>query len=655
MTVKVTKPNQRAAVEGVLDYARGTRPPVVDPKTGAVVRYPAVNGLVLLGGVGTGKTHITAVALRALAHAETLVVVPPCGGVVLNQWVDEFRDVGLEAVFVYHGGRRAERLATFRAENSDKCRFVVTTAHTLHSDVAAVLQASSSGGEQKKRRAATFTREQWSNARATAASNFGSFQCLVVDELQEFRNGSPPHDATKEVDESKSLYPTLDRFAQHARPALVIGLSATPIVNSSGDLYSFTRWFRQGASFKQNIIDRARRGSPAEKAAFKRESAELRLKHFVKVGAPPCPATDYGAIAHGYSTDESAVLSTEYGRLATLAERFHRALKDWLQNRNNPVAVTKKDRYKLLFFSQLTKCKRITIAPLIFNRETERADPAANPARDAHGEIIRYEDEAGNEVVLGKPLPFPCQRVKAEVSLASVSKFRAIVEHLRGVTDERVMIVSEFSDPLEMLKLYLQEAFPGREVYMFHGGVARRDRELAAFKEGADDAILLATRGACGMAVNVECTTRVDTADGPRRKAVAQLQLDIPMSMSAQEQCEGRVKRCLAQGWPDDDDRVRAYDVKKVQACKSLHPFPTLDDWLLKVVNAKSTKAGDLLADREGGDANAGEGDEGSLAGVLVELISTLGSYRPAAKRSKGAKKRAAPVEGGDGKKLRSA
>jgi len=658
---KTSKPNQLAAIEGVIDYARGTRPPSTNHITGKVVHFPAVKGLVLLGGVGTGKTHIAAVALRELAYTETLVVVPSCGGVVIQQWVDELKDAGIEAVAVYHGDRRAERLVQFRLDHPDTCRFVVTTAHTLHADVAAVLQATVAPksvlaslvdvGQKKKKRAASFTKEQWSDARSTAAIAFGAFQCVVVDELQEFRNGSPPHDAKKEVDDTKSLYPTLDRFVTNSRPSFVIGLSATPVVNSSGDLYSFTRWFRSGEQFKTSIIEKSRRGGPEERGAFMREAKELRLRHFVKVQAPPCPPTVYGVVDHGYTADETKILSAAYGKLLVVAESFYRALMDWLGNKNNPLLNSKKDRFKVLFFAQVTLCKRITIAPLVFNRAIERADPNTNPARDAHGAIICYQGEDGEDVVLGKPLPFPCERVKAEVPLESISKFAALVKELRELTNERAMVVSEYADPLNMLKMYIEEAFPSRKVYMFHGGVYRRDRELAEFKESADDSILLATRGACGMAVNVECTTLVDAPSGPLRMAVRMYKIDNEASPALRDQCEGRVKRCLAQGWPSDANRVQEYCVKAVRASKESFALPTLEDWLDKVIASKQFKASDLLADPEGGDANAGGEDMNSLAGAISELISTLETYRPPLKEKskKAAQKRVAPAGDGGG------
>lgn len=659
---KQSKPNQVAAIESLLDFARGTRPPSVDAKTGELVQYPAVKGLVLFGGVGTGKTHIAAVALRELKHAETLIVVPSCGGVVIEQWVEELDDAGVKAVFVYHGERRAERLAQFRADHADAHRCVVTTAHTLHADVSALLQASVApkslmalvlgGGKKKARaRAASFTKEQWSDARWKAARNFGGFQCLVVDELQEFRNGSPPHDARKEVDETKSLYPTLDRFVAHARPSFVVGLSATPVVNSSGDIYSFTRWFRQGEDYKRRIMEKSRRGGPDDRRDFLREAKELRVKHFVKVQAPPCPPTVYDTVEHGYGPEEAKVLFKEYGKLRVLASSFYRALTDWLKNRNDPAATAKKDRLKVLFFAQVTFCKRLTIAPLVFNRPIERADPEVDPSRDAHGAIIRYEGDDGDDVILGKPLPFPCERVKAEVPLASISKFQALVDELRSVTSERVMIVSEYSDPLDMLKMYIEGALPTRKIYMFHGGVYRRDRELANFKESANDSILLATRGACGMAVNVECTTLVDAPDGPLRMAVKMYKIDSEASPALRDQCEGRVKRCLAQGWPSDADRVREYYVKTVRASKEKYELPTLEDWLEKVMKAKGSKAGDLLIDPEGGDANAGSGDSDALGNTLLELVDTFKPYCPApkAKSKNVSKKRVAPAEGGEG------
>ena len=164
----------------------------------------------------------------------------------------------------------------------------------------------------------------------------------------------------------------------------------------------------------------------------------------------------------------------------------------------------------------------------------------------------------------------------------------------------------------------------------FHGGVSSRDKQLANFKEGPDDGILLATRaGRAGMAVNVESTTLVNG----RRHAVVQYQHDLPMAQSLQDQTEGRIKRPIAQGYPDDADRVQEWVVVKVMAESTA---PTLESWLgVSVMQIKNARCAlDRSRGRgQGGSASACEDEEG-VEGPLKRL-ELLTPYAETKKRER--------------------
>ena len=266
--------------------------------------------------------------------------------------------------------------------------------------------------------------------------------------------------------------------------------------------------------------------------------------------------------------------------------------------------------------------------------------PVADPAYDNHGNIRYVKGPDGEETPFGRLLPFDVAGSFAKVPLERISKFRAIIADLAVNTDKRAMVVSEFVDAIELLGHYLTQFFPNRPLYKFHGKTPRRNRQLAAFKAGAPDAILLASRGACGQAINIEATTT--DAEG-KKHPVLQYQLDLPMAQAAQSQAEGRIKRPLAQGWPDDPDKVTTWVVKKVLA---ENDNPTLEDWCGEVMAIKNARCTEMFADRdeqavEAKDDLSDEVEEGvmgplkKLTDLFCRLCACRSAQAPGAARSR--------------------
>ena len=647
--VKELRENQLAAVSGIVQYFRGTRPPIALPK-GGTYTYPKQRTVIAYGGTGCGKTCISKTAAVELGEKKVLVIVPPCGGVVFDQWFEELDDSGLAGrSCLYHGPDRIVQLKAWRSlcEQSEGVHFVVTSIATLHADATNLLKAKFPDRDAKpdksgtacatmgsliKKRVKKYTDEESRWAFYTAARVLGKFDLLILDEFQEFRNGSPPTDEKKAVDSTKPQYMMLDAIAAHSRP-LVLGLSATPVVNSSGELFSFLRLGHAGGvahdqSAKFALLERTRQNpDPSVKRLFKREARRIRSHMIVPIEAPDVPPTTYEDVTHEYTPEESLVLFSEYGNLHNTTFQFLTALIAFLEAPENPARRAKKDMWKNRFLSLLTHCKRLTIAPLCFQRPRERApNPHEDPQLDSLGNVVMTTDADGDEVPLGRLLRFDVAAAHTAVPSGSISKFKALIGDLAQLKDRRSMVLCEFSDPIELLALYLRDAFPGRAIFKFHGGVHGRDKQLAAFKEGPSDSILLATRGACGMAVNVECTTTVDG----RRNAVVQYQLDLPMSQSLQDQAEGRIKRPIAQGHPGDGDKVEAWIVKKVKA--RLECRNTLEDWLEAVMSVKNARCSDMLTDKDeqhlDGKETAHDTNEG-LEGPLKKLIDVMRCYAP--------------------------
>lgn len=651
MAAKQLHANQRAAVVDVDAYFRGTRTGVA-LSDGTLYHYPSQRTVILYGGTGCGKTMIAIHSAIRLNEKRVLVIVPPCGGVVFDQWVEECEEAGRGAqCCLYHGPTRTAELAAWRwkcdAVGATGVHFVITSIATLHSDAIQLLRARfpersvptfAKGVAESKRK--KYSDAETRSAFASAAAALGKFDLMILDEFQEFRNGSPPSDEKRAIDPTKSYYVMLDAVASRSTP-LVLGLSATPVVNSSGELYSFLRLGHKSdsvhdAAAKMALLERTRQNAdPSVKRLFKDESRRIRSHMIVPVVAPVVPPTTHCDVVHTYTVDEGSVLSKTYGDLHSTTVKFLSALIAFLEQPENPVRRTNKDTWKNRFLSSLTHSKRATIAPLCFSRTRERALNAfEDPQRNSFGDIVMTTNELGKTVPLGRQLPFDVAAAHAAVPLDSISKFKVLIADLATLTDRRSMILCEFSDPIELLVLYMRDAFPARAIFKFHGSVGGRDKQLAAFKSGPPDGILVATRSSCGMAINVENTTLVNDC----REAVVQYQLDLPMAQSMQNQAEGRIKRPIAQGYPNDPDRVRQWIVKKVKA--DFDGKNTLEDWLEKVMVLKNARCADMLnandEERADGRDTSIDTNDG-LDGPLKKLVEVLSVYAtaPSRKRSR--------------------
>ena len=639
MLPKSLHSSQRAAVDEILAVLDGNRPSkfknVVSKPQRCVIGY---------GGTGCGKTLIASVACIESPVKRILVIVPPCGGVVFDQWIDELSGLGASnTTILYHKDKREANLAEWRRkaetdETDEHTHFVVTSIQTLHADACKMLQMQNEKNEtlgsialndRAKKGKKRFTEIEWKWAFKRAASKLGKFDLIVIDEFQEFRNGSPPNDEKKAVDPTKSHYAALDAIAAFSHP-LVLGLSATPIVNSSGEIYSLLRLAFPSGVHEQDaklaIMEKTRRdANPSVNALFTKQSKKIRSEHIVAIKAPEAKPTTYIDVLHKYTEEEKLTLTADYGKLADIAVQFLNALIAFLEGPEVPGRRLNKDILKNRFLSTLTHSKRITIAPECFKIPRERGDPTTDPAFDSNGDVIMITNEFNERVPLGRLLPFDVKLAHQTVQIENISKFSALIADLKKNVETRSLIISEFTDVIELLALYLEDAFPGRQVFKFHGKVSGRDKQLAAFKQSAPDSILLATRGSMGMAVNVEPTTLI----GGIPHAVVQFQLDLPMSQSSQQQTEGRTKRPIAQSG------VNQWIVKKVLAKTN---FNTLEDWLTNVIELKNTRCADMLVDKDEEKLEQRQTqtdtDEG-VDGPLKMLIKTFAALLPKKEKRK--------------------
>ena len=651
---KTMRPEQSAAVHELVAAFQGRRLRDTGAE-GEPVFYPAQKTMIGYGGVGCGKTLIGCQIAKIMGLNRVLIVVPPCGGVVFDQWRDELVEMGAgDRTLLYHGVARVSQLAAWRKKSEDdpeNVHYVVTSIQTLHADALVTYRArfASSSSNAKKKKKELRNDDQWKAALSVAVEALGRFDFAILDEFHEFRNGSPPTDERRAVDPTKAYYVVLDAIVARSRP-FILGLSATPIYNTPGELFSFLRLGHTSGAHEQglklSILERSRTSIDKQvKQMWKQSTRRISAQNVVAIAAPIVPETTYVDIRHSYSESELAIVNASYARVFQIASQFLTALGQFFGCPENPVLRARRDYLKNRFLSELTHAKRITISPHSFQNPPQRApDPVADPAYDNAGNIRYVKDTDGEEVPLGRLLPFDVAGSFASVPLESISKFNAVIDDLAANTDKRAMVVCEFVDPIELLAHYITQKFPGRAVYKFHGKVPRRDRQLAAFKNGAPDAILLASRGACGQAINIETTTT--DAEG-KRHPVVQYQLDLPMAQASQAQCEGRIKRPLAQGWPDDPLKVTQWVVKKVLAENA---NPTLEDWCSQVMSIKNARCTEMFADRdeqtvEAKDDLSEEVEEGVMA-PLKNLVDLFAVYAPAGSRKRPALSGTLPAVG---------
>ena len=596
-------------------------------------------GQALVGGTGSGKTLCGSLICKKIAnHMERtpitpagipiLVIVPPMGETVTRQFMREWRDLRMDKLaFDYHGPLRAKNLEAWRArvedaEPGEPC-FLITSSQLLHADVRAI-QA------HDKEMSIERARKQMANA-------LGVFQIMMIDEFQDYRNGGAPTDEKRDYDPSKAFYGAIDAVHKHclSKGAMkfVLGLTATPCVNGSGDLHSFLRFFWSGD--KLSIMNSTRRSEdPVQKGKFRQASKVILQRCVVKIANQAVPETTKLEIPHSVSGTEFRSIKENMTRLTTLAATFLNALTKYRENPFNEQARIAVEVAKTRYLSAYTKCRR-GMTHEYFYQPTERADPAIKPMKDSKGNVVMCTNEAGIKVPVGIPLKIDAKAVADAYQPGS--KFESILSYLAGVAEERVLIQFAYSGACDLLAEYIRRRLPKREVYLYHGDVPNRAAQMEKFQSGACDAILIATRGACEKAVDVHATTTRmvhNPALGygtPMRFAVRQIFGDVALSFSEQQQAEGRTKRILAQGWDSDPDRVTEW-ICAESVGQTPNDFPTIEVFMRKVVDLKKARCDDVFRTEEDDLESATEtlasgvssrttDDEKGVLSTLMELM----------------------------------
>lgn len=601
----------------------------------------------------------------------------------ISEHVFVWNDGGTEAV--------EEFLAAQRALSTPGVSAVVTNIQRLDAEVSKLLskENASSMTAPKKGRVSSkkFSLSERASARNALLLKLGKFHQLWIDEYQSYAAASPSHDPNVEVNLQLSHYPIIDQFVQYNRPSCILGTTATPFMKFPNDIYCFVRLFGATKLQKRHLMTCSKYGSDEERQDFKRACNVVMKDMTVVLRHDAAPRSTRIEHAHALSQREVERHDANYVKLVDSAKRFKRAI---LSMPAHPTRLDRSnlERFKNAFCTMQTLCRRGASHPALFDprptpwAEQEFRDRVAsrlawleeNPdivvsktdecfepsdsedegdgegekgaerrrAKQLRKKRAKREERDFNErvdaIVRRSERKFAHTReqlvawrkeLKDRWPLEDCLKFKSIVNRLAEVDGERAVIMFEHIDTIELLKLYINDVLPQRQVYMYHGqlGDAARVATLNAFKrESACDAILLSTRQALNQAVNVECTTfKRDEESAEQRQYAARMFFgDFADSPSAQSQAEGRCKRPKAQGYPDDPSRVREWFNEFFYS--NLHPRPTIETVLAKMNDVKELRCADILhqktdSEQESVDDGNDEGNKKVLT-LLIEILA---------------------------------
>lgn len=670
-----------------------------------------VGGCNILGKVGCGKTA-TAIAVCqefALLSGKrkiALWLVPKMGCAVFNQTNYEAEKIGLNGnVYIWKDNNIGELkafLAEQRALETPGISAVITNIQRMDAEVSRLLvarNASSVSGKRKRVSAKKFSMEERSEARQSLFREIlGKFDCLWIDEYQNFAAASPSNDANVEVNFQLTQYPIIDHFVRYNRPSCIIGTTATPFLKHPNDIWAFIRLFASNRMEKRQIMTSAKYGTIEERKEFKKtckmvvDDLTVVLKHDVT------PASTKLNHPHTLSEREVACHDSNYQELTKAAIAFRRAMMNMPSHPSHHHRVHL-ELCKNRFYTTIMLCKRGACHPGLFEprpmpkaaeefRENVRqwiekkdAKKASNDSDGSDDEFVEeQEDEEDSQrktkrkemdiedrissIVRATDKKFNHTReelvtwrnkLKERWPLDDCQKFKKIIGRLAEITDERSLIMFEHTDTIELLKLYITEAFPEREVYIYHAGLSDNVRlsTLDSFKQtSSNDAILLSTRGSLKQAVNVECTTLKtvtgeDSLQIERKFAVRMLFGDYAESPPDQDQAEGRCKRPKAQGYPNSPDRVQDWFVEFFYSTE--YEKPTIETVLDKMSTVKALRCANILTDKsESEDQEAiGENTDEGNKKIINTLLETLSEHakpetkkRPAEKAEESQKRK---------------
>lgn len=160
-------------------------------------------------------------------------------------------------------------------------------------------------------------------------------------------------------------------------------------------------------------------------------------------------------------------------------------------------------------------------------------DQDPNPERLPTYKGICKLKSGGNVYTFPNPVqPINPYKYLKEFDLSELSRFQSVIEIIKELGDQKVMIVASYKQPLQLLTHYVKEIFPDRRVLEHYGG-SNNWPIIQAFHKLGEASIMLATRSSISEAVSIECCNNMICMD--------------PATSDAQDkQMRGRIIRPLA-------------------------------------------------------------------------------------------------------------
>ena len=521
------------------------------------------------GGTGAGKTVVALETLIRVVRQEdhrcpnVLIVMPSQGQNLPEQWIREAMRQGVPATNIIElsNVKCLGRMRSWMSTPTD-CdangsgpwpRIVITTFHGVHNDVRA-------GGALSRLLRKDF-----------------EFHHMIVDECQFYRNGSNRRKAHEDIDPNAKMYTSITKVRAFHEPRVLV-LSATPFYNDRCDVYSLVVLMGLADGKKAAWL------RDAERKEWKQQKNWFFDNHVVPIHVPE-EVAKHGLLVRQPPTLvsltklECELAYATYAKLKALVEWVLRLIGEV------PVKEAELEQATKAMLGELVRARRGLLHPVFY---------------DAPVKETRIRRVKGKQQLVETTIPVTEERYRT-FKKADASKFNSLVKAL-AKRSGRVLVTSQFSRPLDFLKLHIEETLPEWKVVVHHGktNCLRALQDFDRFGV-TGNVVMLATAGSVGEGINLAMTTE----DG--KCAVELLCLDTPLSHAAQQQLEGRIKRPLAQ--PDVQQWNVGYVVGQAVVPRPSHlpahaPFnpvhDTIDQALRRVLALKEQSANEIfLSDEE--------------------------------------------------------
>ena len=604
------------------------------------------HGVLLHGTTGSGKTAIAITVARMQKRPKdkftiTLVIVPSISGNLPKQWMKEGVRWGIprDNLFLFHGKERENFNFFIKQQHAETCNqmlFVVTTPETCVTEL--------------KKKTTTFCTTHWAY--------------VISDEAHMWRNGTNKMKDHEIVDPDKKRYSLItDKIVKHSSPLkprpLVILLTATPYKNNYMDYFAYMHWLSPRQPDKKKWTYGRKKDQPNEYKMFLEEKDPLLEKHVVHIKPPKMPLPTVHMVEHGPTNAEYDALILTHINVNKATQVYVKAISAYSTVKNH-INYERMQRAQKAWVSALTRAKRQILHPgfkevalpvlnnehidsevLIISKQKILISDGENTSEIAcdfrlteeenkqqvvnlHGYIkyIEYESRDDSEMpkIKGKvqiesngeqrylfPNPFEqldWKKYKQEWPLENCSRFKATIDLIKQLEGKKIMLVSMYRQPLQLLAEYIYEEIPTVTLLQHYGGRNNSDL-IEQFHQASDSEtiILMATRSSISEGVDITCCNHM-------------ICLDPASTFADDKQMKGRMIRPYAKLFPE----YNTYDM----TLSSSGDSGFVDNWVLKMQKQKGVEAAQFVSNEDGDELMHDE--ESSSTTLSISSLQLLTS-----------------------------